>query len=105
MKKSLKVYIAGPYSRPDPDNNVWEAIHAGDRVRALGHIPFIPHLSHFWEKQKHHEYEFWMEYDMEWLKVCDCVLRLPGESSGADREVKWAQEHGLPILYSVEELK
>jgi hypothetical protein len=41
---------------------------------------------------------------MEWLAVCDCVLRLPGESKGADAEVKFAQEIGKPVYYSIAEL-
>jgi NAD-dependent oxidoreductase involved in siderophore biosynthesis len=32
------------------------------------------------------------------------VLRLPGESSGADKDVEIAQELGLPVYRSVEEI-
>ena len=38
------------------------------------------------------------------LAHCDAVLRLPGESTGADRDVQIAQERGLPVYRSVEEL-
>jgi hypothetical protein len=33
------------------------------------------------------------------LEHCDAVLRLPGESTGADKDVKIAQERGLPVYY------
>jgi hypothetical protein len=29
---------------------------------------------------------------------CDALLRLPGDSPGADEEVKMASELGLPVL-------
>lgn len=73
----------------------------GDWVASFGHTVFIPHLTHFWHKQIPHEYEFWMRQDFEWLKCCDAVLRLPGESSGADREVALALELGIPVYYSI----
>lgn len=100
-KNGMKIYIAGPYSNGDVEENVRIAIHAGDYVARFGHIPFIPHLTHFWHMLIHHDYEFWMKQDMEWLKECDALLRLEGESKGADREVAMAQELGLKIYTSV----
>lgn len=38
------------------------------------------------------------------LQHCDAVLRLPGESKGADQDVAIARERGLPVYYSIEEL-
>ena len=97
----MRIYIAGPYTKPDPEQNTLDAILAGDYVASLGHVVFIPHLTHFWEKQIHHTYDFWMQQDFEWLKCCDALLRLPGESAGADREVALAKESGIPVYYSV----
>jgi hypothetical protein len=51
----------------------------------------VPHLTHFWHLVSPHEYEFWLKLDLEFLTVCDCLVRLPGESSGADREVARAE--------------
>ena len=98
----MKIYIAGQYTIGDPAVNVKRAIDAAEKVSALGHIPFIPHLTHFWHMIHPHEYEFWMMQDIEWLKVCDAILRLPGESTGADREVGIAQELGLRLFFSIE---
>jgi hypothetical protein len=69
-----------------------------------GFIPFIPHLSHFWDKICPRSYQFWCDYGLEWLAVCQAVLRLPGESPGADRECEWAQELGIPVFYNLREL-
>lgn len=97
----MKIYIAGPYSKGDVAQNVRNAIHAGDYVSRFGHIPFIPHLTHFWHMLCPHEYEFWMEQDDVWLAECDAILRLEGESAGADREVERALELGLSVYTSI----
>ena len=77
------------------------AIQAGDYVSRFGHIPFIPHLTHFWHLLAPHEIGFWYSQDMAWLELCDAVLRLDGESTGADMEVARAKELGKVIYYSV----
>ena len=38
------------------------------------------------------------------LQHCDAVLRLEGESTGADQDVAIAQERGLPVYRSVEDI-
>lgn len=38
------------------------------------------------------------------LQHCDAVLRLPGESTGADQDVRIAQERGLPVYDRVEDI-
>jgi hypothetical protein len=38
------------------------------------------------------------------LQHCDAVLRLPGESTGADQDVKIATERGLPVYHALEEV-
>ncbi len=100
----MKIYIAGPYTKGDVALNVRNAIAAGNYVANLGHIPFIPHLSHFWHFLFPNEYEFWMKQDEAWLRECDAILRLTGESAGADHEMEIAQELGLVVYHSVFEV-
>ena len=50
------------------------------------------------------DYETWMKLDFIWVESCDALLRLPGESPGADREVKHAITLGIPVFYSMDEL-
>jgi hypothetical protein len=38
------------------------------------------------------------------LQHCDAVLRLPGESTGADQDVAIARERGLPVYERVEDI-
>jgi NAD-dependent oxidoreductase involved in siderophore biosynthesis len=33
------------------------------------------------------------------------MLRIPGQSAGADKEAAFAEENGIPVYHSIEELK
>lgn len=97
------VYISAPYTKPDPAENTRIAIAAADPLLKLGYAPYIPHLSHFWHLQTPHPYEDWMELDLAWISRCDALIRLPGESPGADQEVLFAEQLGINVYYGVEE--
>jgi hypothetical protein len=51
-----------------------------------------------------HDFEFWMDKDMMWITKCDALLRTPGDSAGADREVLHAIRLGIPVYYSLEDI-
>jgi len=51
------------------------------------------------------EHEEWMEVDLAWVEVANIVLRLPGESVGADREVAQAIALGIPVFHTLEQVK
>lgn len=38
------------------------------------------------------------------LQHCDAVLRLPGQSTGADQDVAIARERGIPVYHDVAEI-
>lgn len=38
------------------------------------------------------------------LEHCEAVLRLPGESTGADQDVAIAKKRGLPVYYRLEDV-
>ena len=99
-----RVYVAGAYTKPDPDENTNKAIDVADVLLLQGFAPFVPHLTHFWHQRHHHFYSVWMALDAEYVKVCDVLLRIPGESSGADKEVEFAKRLNIPVYFSLEEL-
>lgn len=99
----MKVYVAGPYSA-DPDACTVEAMSVAHQVMDLGHAPFVPHLYHYMHLMRERGYEDWMTADLVYLRVCDVILRMPGHSPGADREVELARELGIPVVYSVDAL-
>ena len=97
----MRIYIAGPYTKGDQMQNVRTAIDAAEALVVKGHTPFIPHLSAFWHLVAPHPVEFWYAYDLEWLAVCDAVLRLPGDSVGADAEVEVALRTSKPVFMAL----
>lgn len=97
---SALVYVAGPYTAPDPCINTHTAIEVGTHIYTTTGgrwVPFIPHLSHFWHTVTPMPYKNWLHIDNVTLVRCDAVIRLPGASSGADAEVNLAIEHRLPV--------
>ena len=98
------VYVAGPYSHPDPVANTREAINVADRLLDWC-IPLIPHLSLAWHLASPKSYEEWLEIGLAWLCVCDALYRFPGKSAGADAEVELALARGIPVLTSMVELR
>lgn len=97
-----KIYVAGPYSKGDVAQNVRIAILAAHRLSRAGYVPHVPHLCHLWHLLCPRDIDFWYEQGLCWVEVCDCLLRLPGESAGADLEVERAQELGITVYWSVE---
>lgn len=101
------VYVAGPYSAPTPAEvqaNVDRAIDAGNRLMDAGLRVRVPHLSHYQHARKARPYEEWMAIDFAEVRECDVLLRMPGESSGAMREVDYALSLGMPVFWSEERL-
>jgi len=105
MTEKPLVYLAGPYTRPDPVENVHNTCKIADAVLELGMIPFIPHLTMIYHLVSPKPLEVWYEYDLHLLRRCDVLLRLPGESAGADREVNEAAAMGMAVVYSLEALR
>lgn len=103
--RKIKVYIASPYTIGDVALNVKTQLDAAHELMNCGFVPFVPLYSHFQHMIHPRPYDEWLELDMEWLPVCDCVLRLPGESKGADKEVEKAGFYGIPIFYNIEDIK
>ena len=100
----IKVYIASPYTLGDVAVNVKRQIDAADELMNLGFAPLAPLYSHFQHIVHPRPYQDWINVGLEWVTVCDCVLRLDGESSGADIEVILAEANNIPVFYSMSEL-
>jgi Domain of unknown function (DUF4406) len=101
--KRAKVYIAGPYSQ-DPVQGTRTAMVTWAMLWYEGFTPVCPHWTMFQHFLTPMPYETWLEYDREFVPICDAVLRLQGESSGADQEVALAKELGIPVFMNIEDL-
>jgi hypothetical protein len=67
-------------------------------------MPYIPHLTMLWHTVSPHEVQFWYDYDLYWLRCCDGLYRIPGESTGADGEVAQAEADGQPVFNSMDDI-
>ena len=98
-----RVYISGPITLGSMRDNMYRALDAADELLEAGWHPFVPHLDVIWHERHPHEHGKWLAYDMAWLPVCEALIRLPGESVGADLEVTDARRLGIPVYDSVAE--
>ena len=99
------VYVAGPITQGKPIENVIQGVDVANELMDLGFTPFVPHLSYYHHNLHHaRDYEDWLAYDFKWIMRCDALLRLPGHSPGADREIAFCYENDIPVFYSVEQL-
>lgn len=115
MNNPLLILIAGPYrSGTDGDpaaiaRNLERLEEAAAPIHRLGHVPMIgewvalPTLRGL-SVDEAAESDVMYDTAARLLQHCDAVLRLPGESSGADNDVRIARERGLPVYFSLEEL-
>jgi hypothetical protein len=99
----MRIYVAGPYSKGDTAINVRNAMEAGVKLLELGHAPYVPHLTHFLHLHKPQPYEVWTTLDNAYLPYCEALIRLPGESSGADAEVALARKLSIPVFEGLNE--
>jgi nucleoside 2-deoxyribosyltransferase len=100
------VYIAGPYTRPDPVENSHAIIQfASDLIDEGLVTPVVPHLTLMWHLVSPRPLEFWYEYDVATLARCDALFRVDGESTGADREVEFAAARAIPVFTTRDQLR
>lgn len=115
MTTPLLILIAGPYRSGTGGDaaliarNLETLEEAAAPIHRLGHVPMIgewvalPVLRGMTEADAA-EGDVMYETAHRLLQHCDAVLRLPGESAGADKDVEIALERGLPVYRSVEEI-
>ncbi|MBD8518334.1 DUF4406 domain-containing protein [Plantibacter sp. CFBP 8804] len=114
MTTPLLILIAGPYrsgTGGDPDaiaRNLERLEVAAAPIYALGHVPMIgewvalPILRGI--DTASGDGDVMYETARRLLQHCDAVLRLPGESSGADTDVAIARERGIPVYTDLSEI-
>lgn len=105
----LMIFVSGPYTQPPGHEleNTQEAMRAGLSIFHAGHLPVVPHLYHWFDEFAAQEggeidYEDYMAVDLRLVEACDVLLRLPGHSSGGDREVAHAHDCGIPVYYDLD---
>lgn len=123
------IYIACPLTRGDTTENVARADAAMLALMRAGfgvHNPALscyagaagemiasdkrdlPHFI-FPDAKAHGDFRSithadWLTMDKIIVSRCDAVLRIPGESTGADIETAHAAELGIPVFHTLHEL-
>lgn len=96
MEKAM-VYVAGPITS-NPFGCVRESVPVFLELREMGLVPFMPQWSVLPEMIEKIDYEVWLEHDFDIIRHCQAIVRLPGDSPGADREGMFGAELGIPIF-------
>lgn len=97
----ILVYLAGPITKGNQFHNVHLAIVAAKRLREAGFAVIVPHRCALDEIVGGAEpYERWMAEDFELISRSDAIVRLPGDSTGSDREVQHALSLGKRVFTS-----
>ena len=109
MTETTWVYVSGPLTTGGPSalaGNVRRAVEAGCELIRRGYVVVVPHeKALLCEKLLDMPYESWLAYDLKVIDRCDALLRLPGKSGGAAREVDYcARVLGRPVYYSLDTL-
>jgi hypothetical protein len=95
-----RIYISGPITKGNRSVSFFQAAEAQRRLMENGYAVLNPMLSIMHPDGNNIPYEDWIESDLAYVAVSDFVLRLPGESKGADIETKFAREHGIEVVSS-----
>lgn len=105
-QRRTRVYIAGPMTGSgNPYANINDGLEIASYLLDRGFAPYCPHLTCILEMAKGMKpREVWLDFDKAYLLTCDALLRRPGVSPGADVEVQWAREAGIPVYYSLDSL-
>ena len=106
-----KIYLASPYTSPDPivrNSRVELASIIAARLMEQGYVVFSPIThSHRVADHLHHRnarsHEFWMAQCLPMLEASDCMMILPidgwRESRGIAEELAFARSNDIPIFF------
>ena len=111
-----RIYIAGAITPTGSGNHAIEFcknVRAGIKVAIdliqLGYLPFCPMLDYqfFMTSDVEISLETIQKYSLGWLEACDAMLGRPGweDSAGTRKEIEFAQESGIPVYFSIIELR
>ena len=108
--KGIRIYLASPYSHPDPvvrENRFKQVCQKAGELMMKGYLVFCP-IAHSHPISEYGDvdatsHDFWLTQDFAWLDVCDFlyVYKMDGweNSFGVNEEIKYANSKGIPVFY------
>ncbi len=109
------MYVAGPLVNGgkltfDQGLENWrKTCKVAERLMQKGWAPYVPHHSiYMWKYVKEElgrdiSWEEWMQLDSAFIKQCRALFFI-GHSKGADRELKYALDHFIPVFYAIDDV-
>ncbi len=96
----MLIYLATPVTVGDSVQNLRNPCLVAARLEAAGISVHNPRLYNTqYAIAGPSDYDVVMERCLRMIDHCDAVLRIPGPSTGADREVAYAAENGKPVFF------
>jgi hypothetical protein len=110
MRRDVFVYLSGPMTAKQ-GYTVEQNVHAGLRAHLdllqRGIPNFCPHLGGGYPSAwTDVPWDAWLEYDLAVIDRCTHLLMLPRweTSAGALKEKAYAEQRGVPVLFTLDEL-
>jgi len=99
------IYISGPMAIGDKADTIRMAWQASETLRDAGFSTIVPQDNFFCSiMARRRSHDEWLEIDEPLVLRSDALLRLPGKSDGADKEVRWAFANHIPVFHTVGEV-
>lgn len=102
----VRIYIIGPISY-NPERGLKRALETAELLIGLGFNVFVPHLFTKWDELLYkHPWDFWMEFDDQWMELCHAVFYIDPEieSKGSLLEVAAAARRDIPVFTDIDNL-
>ena len=99
------IYLAGPLEPSGRIDYIRAAVEVAEEILTYHCSAIIPHtMTVMWGYAYPKSKSTWLALDKAIIAKCDAILRIPGDSEGADEEMRFAKSVGIPIYGTVEEL-
>lgn len=96
------IYVSGPMAGAPGSSytgNIRLGIDVANDLERHGAHPYVPHTNALWGiVYPGKDYKTIIERDLAFVEACDALVRIPGESKGADEEVAHARKLGIPVF-------
>jgi len=105
-----KIYIAGRLNGTAVEylKNIHSMLLFAEAVRQCGYAVFVPCLDFLMGIiMGNYEYNDYFSNSQPFLEICDAIFVCPNwkTSEGTKKEIERAEQLGIPVYYSLEELK
>lgn len=107
MRTNKLLYIAGPYSIGNTQENIRRAELVSVNLLRSGFHVITPHKNTAGYEQYEDgniTYETWIELDMDILSRCDAIYVMVNSegSQGVKKEIEFAQDVGMLVIYEAD---